>query len=189
MLSEKIAAARGGVYRDTGTYLTGAYPTSLVRLFVLLLFPVRLRLRLSRTRYQTESGSGKGSGSVPGMPSSHHDSRDGACQISGKHNATNREPWSTIGSVIVFQAIAGAASLRENEPTRRAATRRHRMQSVGVIRQLTRYPVKSMQGEALPFAALTLQGFAEDRRYAFVQATSRSPFPWLTVRELPELLY
>jgi uncharacterized protein YcbX len=63
------------------------------------------------------------------------------------------------------------------------------MQSMGVIRQLARYPVKSMQGEALPSAALTLQGFAEDRRYAFVQATSRSPFPWLTARELPELLY
>jgi len=38
------------------------------------------------------------------------------------------------------------------------------MTSVGVIRQLTRYPVKSMQGEALPSATLTLQGFAEDRR-------------------------
>src|ERR1700722_20288622 len=63
------------------------------------------------------------------------------------------------------------------------------MQSVGVIRQLTRYPVKSMQGETLPSAALTLQGFAEDRRYAFVQATSRSSFPWFNARELPELLY
>ena len=63
------------------------------------------------------------------------------------------------------------------------------MQSLGVIRQLARYPVKSMQGEALPSAALTLQGLAEDRRYAFVQATSQSPFPWLTARELPELLY
>ena len=63
------------------------------------------------------------------------------------------------------------------------------MQSVGVIHELARYPVKSMQGEALPSAALTLQGFAEDRRYAFVQTASRSSFPWLTARELPELLY
>lgn len=63
------------------------------------------------------------------------------------------------------------------------------MQSVGVIRQLARFPVKSMQGEALLSAALTLQGFAEDRRYAFVQAASHSSFPWLTARELPELLY
>lgn len=35
---------------------------------------------------------------------------------------------------------------------------------------------------------LTLQGVPEDRRYAFVQAASRSSFPWLTARELPELL-
>src|ERR1700737_2937193 len=63
------------------------------------------------------------------------------------------------------------------------------MQSVGAIRQLARYPVKSMQGEALLSAALTLQGFDEDRRYAFVQAASHSSFPWLTARELPELLY
>jgi uncharacterized protein YcbX len=63
------------------------------------------------------------------------------------------------------------------------------MQSVGVIHELARYPVKSMQGEALPSAALTLQGFADDRRYAFVQTASRSSFPWFTARELPELLY
>lgn len=62
------------------------------------------------------------------------------------------------------------------------------MQSLGVIRQLARYPVKSMQGEALPSLPLTLQGFEEDRRYAFVQSDSRSAFPWLTARELPELL-
>jgi uncharacterized protein len=62
------------------------------------------------------------------------------------------------------------------------------MQTVGVIRQLARYPVKSMQGEALPSLPLTLQGFEEDRRYAFVQSDSRSSFPWLTAREFPELL-
>ena len=62
------------------------------------------------------------------------------------------------------------------------------MQEVGVIRQLARYPVKSMKGEALPSLPLTLQGFEEDRRYAFVQAASRSAFPWLTAREWPEML-
>jgi len=62
------------------------------------------------------------------------------------------------------------------------------MQSLGVIRQLARYPVKSMRGETLPAAPLTLNGFPDDRRYAFVQAASRSDFPWLTARELPELL-
>ena len=62
------------------------------------------------------------------------------------------------------------------------------MQSLGVIRQLGRYPVKSMRGESLPATTLTLQGVPVDRRYAFVQTASRSSFPWLTARELPELL-
>jgi len=62
------------------------------------------------------------------------------------------------------------------------------MQSVAVIRQLGRYPVKSMRGESLATAMLTLQGVLADRRYAFVQKASRSSFPWLTARELPELL-
>jgi len=62
------------------------------------------------------------------------------------------------------------------------------MQSVGVLRQLGRYPVKSMRGESLAATTLTLQGVPEDRRYAFVQTASRSSFPWLTARELPELL-
>jgi uncharacterized protein YcbX len=62
------------------------------------------------------------------------------------------------------------------------------MQPVGVIRQIGRYPVKSMRGESLPATTLTLQGVPADRRYAFVQTASRSSFPWLTARELPELL-
>ena len=62
------------------------------------------------------------------------------------------------------------------------------MQSVGVIRQLRRYPVKSMRGESLPATMLTLQGLPLDRRYAFVQKASRSSFPWFSARELPELL-
>jgi hypothetical protein len=45
-----------------------------------------------------------------------------------------------------------------------------------------------MRGEALPVTLLTLQGIPEDRRYAFVLATSRTDFPWLTARQLPELL-
>lgn len=62
------------------------------------------------------------------------------------------------------------------------------MQPVGVIRQLARFPVKSMRGHALASTRLTLQGVPGDRKYAFVQAASRSSFPWLTARELPELL-
>ena len=62
------------------------------------------------------------------------------------------------------------------------------MPRVGVIRRVARYPVKSMRGEACTSLPLTLQGFEEDRRFAFVQAESRSDFPWLTAREMPELL-
>ena len=62
------------------------------------------------------------------------------------------------------------------------------MQRVGVIRTVARYPVKSMRGEACASLPLTLQGFEEDRRFAFVQAESRSAFPWLTAREMPEFL-
>ncbi|MGH9446418.1 MAG: MOSC N-terminal beta barrel domain-containing protein, partial [Terriglobia bacterium] len=62
------------------------------------------------------------------------------------------------------------------------------MQPAGLISQLGRYWVKSMRGESLPAASLTLQGIEGDRSYAFVQAASRSSFPWLTARELPELL-
>jgi len=62
------------------------------------------------------------------------------------------------------------------------------MKSVGAIRQLGRYPVKSMRGEPLFATTLTLQGVPADRRYAFVQTASRSSFPWFTARELPELL-
>ena len=62
------------------------------------------------------------------------------------------------------------------------------MNPIGKILQLARYPVKSMRGESLPAAELTFHGLPEDRRYAFVQAASRSDFPWLTARELPELL-
>ncbi len=62
------------------------------------------------------------------------------------------------------------------------------MQQVGTIRTIARYPVKSMRGEELESVELTFQGLPHDRRYAFVQAASRSPFPWLTARELPDLL-
>jgi hypothetical protein len=45
-----------------------------------------------------------------------------------------------------------------------------------------------MRGEACVSLPLTWQGFEEDRRFAFVQAESRSDFPWLTAREMPELV-
>lgn len=49
------------------------------------------------------------------------------------------------------------------------------MQSVAVVRQIARYPVKSMKAELLQTTTLTLQGVPEDRRYAFVQAVPAAP--------------
>jgi hypothetical protein len=59
---------------------------------------------------------------------------------------------------------------------------------VGTVKQIARYPVKSLRGEALDQVPVTLQGLEEDRRYAFVQADSRSAFPWFTARERARIL-
>jgi uncharacterized protein YcbX len=45
-----------------------------------------------------------------------------------------------------------------------------------------------MRGEELASTPVTLQGLPGDRRFAFVQAESRSPFPWLSGREVNQLL-
>ncbi len=58
----------------------------------------------------------------------------------------------------------------------------------GVVSGLNRYPVKSMRGESRPEAHLYWHGLDGDRRCAFVRQGTGSDFPWLTGRELPELL-
>ena len=63
-----------------------------------------------------------------------------------------------------------------------------RLPVVGVVRQLYRYPVKSMRGQALDTAPVYWHGLAGDRRYAFIRAGNTSRFPWLTGREVPQLL-
>lgn len=59
---------------------------------------------------------------------------------------------------------------------------------VGRVVGLYRYPVKSMAAEALTDATVSWHGLAGDRRWALVR-TDRpaSGFPWLTIRERPEL--
>jgi uncharacterized protein YcbX len=59
---------------------------------------------------------------------------------------------------------------------------------IATVARLFRYPVKSMQGQELDELPVGFQGVPGDRRYAFVQTESRSPFPWLTARELNALL-
>jgi uncharacterized protein YcbX len=60
---------------------------------------------------------------------------------------------------------------------------------VARVVQIWRYPVKSMAGESLTRADVGWHGVAGDRRWAFVRPDSiRSGFPWLTIRERPDLL-
>ena len=59
---------------------------------------------------------------------------------------------------------------------------------VGVVKELYRFPVKSMRGEALTEAFGAWHGFQGDRRYAFVRSENRSGFPWLTGREIPQIV-
>jgi hypothetical protein len=63
------------------------------------------------------------------------------------------------------------------------------MKLLGRVASIHRYPVKSMAGERCSSADLTFQGIPGDRMYAFIQDGNFGPFPWLTGRELPALLY
>src|ERR1700756_892372 len=62
------------------------------------------------------------------------------------------------------------------------------MTVVGRVVALRRYPVKSMAGEELDDAEVSWHGLAGDRRWAFIRdGQVRSGFPWLTIRERPEM--
>lgn len=62
--------------------------------------------------------------------------------------------------------------------------------TVGHVVALFRYPVKSMAAEKLESVEVGWNGFAGDRRWAFVQGKLvRSNFPWLTARERADLLH
>ncbi|HYK69637.1 MAG TPA: MOSC N-terminal beta barrel domain-containing protein [Streptosporangiaceae bacterium] len=64
------------------------------------------------------------------------------------------------------------------------------MTIVGRVAELWRYPVKSMAGERLDDAEISWHGLPGDRRWAFIRdGQVRSGFPWLTIRELPELAH
>ena len=59
---------------------------------------------------------------------------------------------------------------------------------VGYVRELVRYPVKSMAGIATESAFLGWHGLQGDRRFAFRRLNDNSGFPWLSASRLPELL-
>jgi uncharacterized protein len=64
------------------------------------------------------------------------------------------------------------------------------MTVVGRVAGLWRYPVKSMAAEELDGVEVSWHGLAGDRRWAFVRdGQVHSGFPWLTIREHPELAH
>ena len=62
------------------------------------------------------------------------------------------------------------------------------MIELGHVREVVRYPVKSMAGSATQSAFLGWHGLDGDRRFAFRRLGDDSGFPWLTASRLPELL-
>jgi len=64
------------------------------------------------------------------------------------------------------------------------------MSVVGRVVALWRYPVKSMAGEGIEDVDVSWHGFAGDRRWAFIrEGQAHNGFPWLTIRERPELAH
>ena len=59
---------------------------------------------------------------------------------------------------------------------------------VGHVREIVRYPIKSMAGIATESALLGWHGLDGDRRFAFRRMRDTNGFPWLTASRLPELL-
>lgn len=59
---------------------------------------------------------------------------------------------------------------------------------LGTIVSIARFPVKSMRAEPLDEAALHWPWLLGDRQYAFVKAASTTDFPWLTARDVPDLV-
>jgi uncharacterized protein YcbX len=59
---------------------------------------------------------------------------------------------------------------------------------VGRVAAIYRYPVKSMRGERIDATQVSWHGLTGDRRYAFARSGNTSRFPWLTGREVPNLL-
>lgn len=59
---------------------------------------------------------------------------------------------------------------------------------VGVVAGLNRYPVKSMAGEELAAAELRWSGLRGDREYGFIRTDRPRRFPWLTARDVADLV-
>ncbi|MBP6822200.1 MAG: MOSC domain-containing protein [Acidobacteria bacterium] len=59
---------------------------------------------------------------------------------------------------------------------------------IGIVKNILRYPVKSMAGESLESCTLGWHGLEGDRRFAFRRMEDSGGFPWLTAGRLPSLI-
>jgi uncharacterized protein YcbX len=59
---------------------------------------------------------------------------------------------------------------------------------IGQVREIVRYPVKSMAGVPTESARLGWHGLDGDRRFAFRRIGDGGDFPWLSASRLPELV-
>jgi uncharacterized protein YcbX len=59
---------------------------------------------------------------------------------------------------------------------------------LGHVREIVRYPVKSMAGIATESAMLGWHGLEGDRRFAFRRLEDDGGFPWLSASRLPKLI-
>ncbi|MGZ8337621.1 MAG: MOSC domain-containing protein [Allosphingosinicella sp.] len=61
-------------------------------------------------------------------------------------------------------------------------------ETVGRVVELNRFPVKSMAADPVSAVEVDWQGIEGDRQYAFYLTDDPSRFPWLTARQVPELV-
>jgi len=61
-------------------------------------------------------------------------------------------------------------------------------QEIGCIKNIFIYPVKSMKGVTVEQAKIGWQGFAGDRRFAYLRVGIKTGLPWLSVRNFPKLI-
>ncbi len=62
------------------------------------------------------------------------------------------------------------------------------MKKVGIIKEIFVYPVKSMRGISVQRATLGWNGLDGDRRFAFLDRSNKTGFPYLTGREFNKLI-
>lgn len=59
---------------------------------------------------------------------------------------------------------------------------------VGIVKEIRRYPVKSMAGECLEETRVGWHGLAGDRRFAFLKVGNSTGLPFLSARDVPRLI-